>query len=162
MQSFQYWGISPRHYAALKNKAACCSYLLKKNADARIKNKAGKTPQELATDVALKAALEPGQARAGASQLTNAAAPEPAEPAAAGVGSSDGAAGAIEASAPADVTADALGAESTSKESEAGLGSEPSAEEGTAPPSKRRKAGAKPVVPLHLMADDDDNDNGDE
>ena len=146
------------HVAESVRQAKCCAYLIKKNADARIRNKAGKTPQDLATDEALKAALEPGQARAVASQEAAAAAPEavvgdvaavespPSEPAPAEQPAP------AEAAAAAPACAVAVPVPAVLAAADNGVGASADA----APIAKRHKASAKAVVPLHLLADDDD------
>ena len=144
------------HVAASVRQAKCCAYLIKKNADARIRNKAGKTPQDLATDEALKAALEPGQARAVASQEAAAAAPEAVVGDVAAVESSPSEPAPAEQPAPAEAAAAApacaVAVPAVLAAADNGVGASADA----APIAKRHKASAKAVVPLHLLADDDD------
>jgi|TARA_B100000524_G_scaffold322538_1_gene203986 hypothetical protein len=144
------------HVAASVRQAKCCAYLIKKNADARIRNKAGKTPQDLATNEALKAALEPGQARAVASQEAAAAAPEAVVGDVAAVESPPSAPAPAEQPAPAEAAAAApacaVAVPAVLAAADNGVGASADA----APIAKRHKASAKAVVPLHLLADDDD------
>ena len=144
------------HVAVSVRQAKCCAYLIKKNADARIRNKAGKTPQDLATNEALKAALEPGQARAVASQEAAAAAPEAVVGDVAAVESPPSAPAPAEQPAPAEAAAAApacaVAVPAVLAAADNGVGASADA----APIAKRHKASAKAVVPLHLLADDDD------
>lgn len=144
------------HVAASVRQAKCCAYLIKKNADARIRNKAGKTPQDLATNEALKAALEPGQARAVASQEAAAAAPEAVVGDVAAVESPPSAPAPAEQPAPAEAAAAApacaVAVPAVLAAADNGVGASADA----APIAKRHKASAKAIVPLHLLADDDD------
>ena len=144
------------HVAASVRQAKCCAYLIKKNTDARIRNKAGKTPQDLATNEALKAALEPGQARAVASQEAAAAAPEAVVGDVAAVESPPSAPAPAEQPAPAEAAAAApacaVAVPAVLAAADNGVGASADA----APIAKRHKASAKAVVPLHLLADDDD------
>ena len=144
------------HVAASVRQAKCCADLIKKNADARIRNKAGKTPQDLATNEALKAALEPGQARAVASQEAAAAAPEAVVGDVAAVESPPSAPAPAEQPAPAEAAAAApacaVAVPAVLAAADNGVGASADA----APIAKRHKASAKAVVQLHLLADDDD------